>query len=347
MFTTLVAVALTVALQAPAPGPQAADTARAAFDTANAHYAKGENPEALAAYDEAVALDPSRPAYHLGRARTLARLRRFDEAFAAYGEARHLAPDDPEILRDRGHSYLNVRKFDLALADLTRAESLKKDDFGIYYHLALGYYLTGQFAKAADAYDGCLRTAISDDDRVACYAWQYPSLRRAGRDAEARAVLDRITPKLDVKENTAYLDRLLLFKGVRTEAEVAGDMGASPLDQSTVGYGVGLWHLLNGRIDRARTCFKQAASGDYWPAFGYIAAEVELARLHAEGKETLTTEDTEVLLLSVALSHSSDPEPWAASHIQRDPKKKRLRGPSRPFAPFVVTRVSRVRLDLE
>ena len=313
MFTTILAATLIFALQAPAQAPQAAEKARAAFETANAHYAKGENPEALAAYDEAITLDPSGSACHLGRARTLARLRRFDEAFAAYGEALRLAPDDAEILRDRGHSYLNVRRFDLALADLTKAESLKKDDFGIYYHLALGYYLTGRFAQAAAAYDGCLRTAASDDDRVACYAWQYPSLRRAGRDAEARAVLDRITPKLDVKENTAYLDRLLLFKGVRTEAEVAAEMGASPLDRSTVGYGVGLWHLLNGRTGQARTYFEQAASGDYWPAFGYIAAEVELGWLR--GGATEAAGPSFCLAVTQQTSHTvtlSRPEPFLA-----------------------------------
>jgi len=274
-----VLLVLAFALTIQAPAAQAAGEADQAYALAMAHFEKNENVEALAAFDRAIALDPERADALVGRGRTLARLRRYDEAFEAYGRAVRLDPADPMILRYRGHNYINVRKFDLALADLEKAEAMKKDDFGIYYHLALAYYLTGEFSKAADAYAGCLRTSTSDDDRVACYAWQYPSLVRAGREAEASALLDRITPGLDVSENEAYLDRLLLFKGVRTEDEVAAQMGTGALEQSTVGYGLGLWHLLNGRPEKAREYFEKASAGEYWPAFGYVAAEVELARM--------------------------------------------------------------------
>ena len=282
MFT-LVLMLSTLTLQAPAQAPF---VAKQAYDKATAHFEKNENPEALAEYDRAIELDPTRADYFVGRARTLARLRRYDEAFDAYGRAVGLDPADPMILRYRGHHYINVRKIDLALADLEKAEAMKEDDFGIYYHLALAYYLKGEFSKAADAYAGCLRTATSDDDRVACYAWQYPSLVRAGREAEAKALLDRIRPGLDVSENESYLDRLLLFKGVRTEEEVAVQMSTGPLEQSTVGYGLGLWHLLNGRPEKAREYFVKATSGDYWPAFGFVAAEVELARMKQAPEDT-------------------------------------------------------------
>lgn len=272
-------LALAFALTMQAPAAQAAGEADQAYALAMAHYEKNENLEALAAFDRAIALDSTRADAFVGRGRTLARLRRYDEAFEAYGRAVTLAPSDPMILRYRGHNYINVRKIDLALADLEKAEAMKKDDFGIYYHLALAYYLKGEFSKAADAYAGCLRTAASDDDRVACYAWRYPSLVRAGRDAEAKALLDRVTPGLDVSENESYLDRLLLFKGVRTEEEVAAQMSTGALEQSTVGYGLGLWHLLNGRTEKAREYFEKASSGEYWPAFGFVAAETELARM--------------------------------------------------------------------
>ena len=270
---------LALALTIHAPGAQAVEEARQAYAVAMAHFDKNENPEALAAFDRAIALDPTHADSFIGRGRTLARLRRYDEAFDAYGRAVGLDPADPMILRYRGHHYINVRKIDLALADLEKAEAMKKDDFGIYYHLALAYYLKGEFSKAADAYAGCVRVSTSDDDRVACYAWQSPSLVRAGRTAEAKAVLDRITPELAATENAAYLDRLLLFKGVRTEEDVAAQMSASPLNLSTVGYGLGLWHLLNDRPEKAREYFEKASTGDYWPAFGYVAAEVELSRL--------------------------------------------------------------------
>jgi tetratricopeptide (TPR) repeat protein len=273
---TLVVLLSTLLPQAPAQAP--AD-AKAAYEQAATHFARNENDQALAAYDLAIKLDPGMTDAYVGKGRTLARLRRYDEAFVAYGEALKLAPMDAMILRYRGHNYINVRKFDLALADLIKAEVMKKDEFGIYYHLALAYYLTGNYGRAAQAYDGCVRTSKTDGDRVSCWAWQYPALVRAGRKADADAILAKLTPGMDVGENTAYLDRLLLFKGVRTEDEVAATLGAAPLNQSTVGYGLGLWHLLNGRPDKARPYFEKAASSDTWQAFGYIAAEIELKRM--------------------------------------------------------------------
>ena len=303
---TLVVMLSTLVLQAPAP--QAAADAKQAYEKATAHFDKNENDQALAAYDLAITLDPSKPDAFVGKGRTLARLRRYDEAFAAYGEALKLAPDDAMILRYRGHNYINVRKLDLALADLTKAEALiearareaergkgvpaserarrgaggpadNQDDFGIYYHLALAYYLTGDYAKAAQAYDGCVRTSKTDGDRVSCWAWQYPSLVRAGRKADADVILAKLTPGMDVGENAAYLDRLLLFKGVRTEDEVAATLTAAPLNQSTAGYGLGLWHLLNGRPAKAKEYFEKATKSDTWQAFGYIAAEIELKKI--------------------------------------------------------------------
>jgi tetratricopeptide (TPR) repeat protein len=302
---TLVVMLSTLVLQAPA---QAAADAKLAYEKATAHFDKNENEQALAAYDLAIKLDPSKPGAFVGKGRTLARLRRYDEAFAAYGEALARAPNDAMILRYRGHNYINVRKLDLALADLTKAETLiearareaergkgvpaserarrgaggpadNQDEFGIYYHLALAYYLTGDYAKAAQAYDGCVRTSTTDGDRVSCWAWQYPALVRAGRKADADAILAKLTPGMDVGENAAYLDRLLLFKGVRTEGEVAATLSAAPLNQSTAGYGLGLWHLLNGRPEKARPYFEKATSSETWQAFGYIAAEMELRKM--------------------------------------------------------------------
>lgn len=275
VMAVLATVVLLQAAQAAAP----ASPAMKAFEEATALFQKQENEKALEAYDRAIALDATNPEFHIGRGRTLQRLRRFDEAFGAYGAALKLAPDHAMALRYRGHASINVRRLDEALADLTRAEALKKDEYNIYYHLALAHYLKGQFAEAAKWYEGCVRTSKTDDERIACTAWQYPALVRAKRDAEAKKVLDAVSPLLVVQDNQAYLDRLLLFKGVRTESELAATMEASPLQKSTVGYGIGLWHLLAGREDKAREYFQKAVSTDYWPAFGFVAAEVELQRM--------------------------------------------------------------------
>jgi tetratricopeptide (TPR) repeat protein len=266
------------------PAPPASEAAKV-YAEANELFAKaGNDPTAnqkvLAMYDRAIELDPAKADYYVGRGRTLARLRNYADAFSAYGAALKLEPDNPMILRYRGHNYINVKRLDDALADLTKAEAMKKDDNGIYYHLALAHYLKGNYAEAAKAYEGCVRTAApGDEGPVACRAWQYLALRRAGRDADAAKVLETVRPDMKVTEGAAYLDRLLLFKGVKTEEEVAKRMEESPLQVSTVGYGIGMWHLLNNRPDQAKAYFTKATSSDAWNAFGYVASEVELKRM--------------------------------------------------------------------
>ena len=48
---------------------------------------------------------------------------------------------------------------------------------------------------------------------------------------------------------------------------------------ATLGYGVGNWYMLNGQENKAREIFERVTNGPYWPAFGFIAAEADLARL--------------------------------------------------------------------
>jgi tetratricopeptide (TPR) repeat protein len=263
------------------PGSQAPASAEArkAFEEGNAAFAKQEYAGALAAFDRAIAIDPKDADFHHARCRTLATLQRHAEAVEGCSTALQLRPDHAPALVDRGHYYINLRKLDLALADLTRADAMMDDDYGLFYHLALAQYLNGDFAKAAETYDGCFRTAKTPDNRTACQAWQYVALRRAGRTAEAAKLLESFTPGED-QAPSGYIDRLLLFKGVKTEDEVAKAMEASPLQLPTVAYGVGVWHLLNGREQKAREYFDKAlAPPAQQTAFGAVASYFELQRL--------------------------------------------------------------------
>lgn len=254
-------------------------TAAEFYAAGNVHFEKRANEEALAAYDQAIALDARNADFHVARCRTLARLQRHAEAIPACSEALRLKPNDPVALRWRGHFHISRREFKQAIADLTAAEKRKQDDSNIYYHLGLAQYLTGDFEAAARAFQRCLDLAKNDDDVIAAVAWLYPSLERSGKQAEARRVLARIKPQMDVKENGTYHDRLLLFQGVKSETEVAEGMKKDALARPTAGYGIGLWHLLNGRHPEARKYFELASTSEYPTAFGHIAAEAELKSL--------------------------------------------------------------------
>jgi tetratricopeptide (TPR) repeat protein len=254
--------------------------ARAAFQQANALFEKTENDKALAAYEKAIALDPKQPEYHVGRCRTLARLMRHKDAIDSCTDALKLDPNDGPALLERGHFLINVRQADKALPDLLQARKAGADAYGVAYHLSLAYYVTGDFKRAAEEYEQCVPNAKTDDNRVGCMAWQYLALLRAGRKADADKILDRIAPDSKIQSSVAYLDRLLLFKGVKTEDEVAQVMQKDNLQLPTVAYGIGVWHLVNGRQARAREYFEKAtAPPAQQSGFGSVASYYELQRM--------------------------------------------------------------------
>ncbi len=56
-----------------------------------------------------------------------------------------------------------------------------------------------------------------------------------------------------------------------------------PLANATVGYGIGKRHAPEGRGEDAERAWQTVLSGSQWAAFGYIAAEAEIARKAPDG----------------------------------------------------------------
>ncbi len=235
-------------------------------------------------------------------ARRLGYLGRLREAIDVYGRGIALYPDNPWLYRHRGHRYISVRELDNAIKDLERAARLvqgKPDEVepdgqpnarntpigtlhsNIDYHLALAYYLKGDFERALPIYQREIAQAKNDDRRVSTLHWQYMALRRLGRDQEAAQVLAPVKREMDVIENQAYHRLVLLYKGLLPQDSVlpATASGEMSVTDATAAYGVGNWHLYNGRRAEAEQIFRRILAGGQWGAFGYIAAEVEIARL--------------------------------------------------------------------
>lgn len=232
--------------------------------------------------------------------RRLGYLWRYQDAIAMFSKGIAAHPNNPKLYRHRGHRYITVRQFDRAIADFDRAVALIKGTpdeiepdgapnpsgkprstlhFNIWYHLGLAHYLEGDFQKAADAYVECMKVSTNDDSIAATSDWQWMTLMRLNRKAEAAKVLDRITPKMDILENGSYHRRLLMYKGLATPDSLLDPGKADALTIATQGYGVGNWYLVTGNRARAREIFEQVVAGTSWSAFGYIAAEADLQRL--------------------------------------------------------------------
>ncbi len=253
--------------------------------------------EAQAAYDNAP--DNADSIIWLGR--RLAYLGRIRQAIDVYSRGIALHPDNPWLYRHRGHRYITVRDFDRAIADFDRATLLtegKPDEVepdgqpnpqnipigtlhsNIDYHLALAHYLKGDFERAIPVYRRELANARNDDRRVSIAHWYYMALRRLGWTPEADRVLAQFGEPVNVIENETYHRLLLLYRGeLPADSVLAVDSsGEMSVTDATAAYGIGNWHLYNGRIAGAERIFERIVAGGQWGAFGYIAAESELAR---------------------------------------------------------------------
>jgi tetratricopeptide (TPR) repeat protein len=231
--------------------------------------------------------------------RRVAYLGRYRDAIGIFSEGIRKHPNDPRMYRHRGHRWITVREFDRAVQDLQQAAHLlqrRPDEvepdgipnarnvplstlhFNVWYHLGLAHYLRGEFNQALYGFRNALAVSRNDDSRVAASDWTYMTLRRLGREQEAAAVLEPIRRGMDIVENDSYYRRLLMYKGLLPPDSLLSTTGdATTL--ATQGYGVGNWHLYNGRVDEAEEIFWRVTSAEDWAPFGYIAAEADLRRM--------------------------------------------------------------------
>lgn len=210
------------------------------------------------------------------------------------------------LCRHRGHRYITTRNFTKARDDLTHALVLSQAQadgweedgapnsynlplytkrFNIVYHAGLAHYLQGNFRSALEVY-ASTPDKIDDESTMAVTHWRYMALRRVGDEAAANQSLTPIHAGMRALDGDAYLNLTLMYKGELKPEDVLGK-NPSPLNLATVGYGVGNWHWYNGRRDEAVKIWQQVVNTSYWSAFGFIAAEAELHRLHGKNEAEL------------------------------------------------------------
>jgi len=263
--------------------------------------------------------NPDDPDTWIWVGRYQAYLGRYEAAIETFSQGSQRFPQDARFLRHRGHRWITLRRFDKATEDLEAAVALiagtedqvEPDGFpnaagiptstlhtNIWYHLGLARFLQGDFHQASEAYRQCLQAATTDDMRVATLDWQYMTLCRLQRTAEAEALIADIDPELKILENHAYHRRILLYRGLLQPADLlpssieshsdsiaetdetkADNDSRRSVELATNGFGVGHWYLLQGDQEKAREIFTAIVQHTQPAAFGHIAAEVELERM--------------------------------------------------------------------
>lgn len=231
----------------------------------------------IARADSALAMDPRNVERIIALGVAQSGARQFREAIRTFARGIAIDPNNAMLYRWRGHRYLSLREFDKARADLTRGFQLDSTNYGVLYHLGIVRYATGDFSGAADAFARAQRLAPEAGELAGSTDWLWMSLSRAGRAAEARAMLDRRPDSLTTAN--AYARRLRLYRGELPPDSVIASADTADVQASTLNYGLGNWYLLRGDTAQARSYFERSIKAGGWPAFGFIISEVELRRL--------------------------------------------------------------------
>ncbi len=221
----------------------------------------------------------------------------FRGAIEIYSEGIEKFPDDDRMYRHRGHRYITIREFDRAIKDLEQAAKLiegKENEMepdgqpnaqnipvssrhgNIWYHLGLAYYLKHDWENALRAYQEGFNAGRNDDNRVSTTHWLYMIKRRMGDEEGAASFLDVISANMNVIENYSYQKLCLFYKGEISEQQLIGEEEDTPSGAATA-YGLANWYYYNGNRDKAKEHLEALVATDSWAAFGFIAAEADLA----------------------------------------------------------------------
>ncbi len=157
---------MTVSLQQPyqqvtvSYRPFAAAEPTAAPESAETHYSRagalqGQKrfPEALSAFDKAIALKPDYAEAHNGRGIVFANLSRPAEAIAGFDRAIALKPDYAEAHNNRGLVLQEIGRLDDALASFDKALALQPDNARLHSNRGTTLHEAGRLDEALASYD--------------------------------------------------------------------------------------------------------------------------------------------------------------------------------------------------
>ena len=205
--------------------------------------------------------------------------RQFREAIATFTRGLAIAPNEPMLYRWRGHRYLSVREFDKAMADLTRGYKLDSTNYGILYHLGVLRFLKGDFNGAAATFAKAQPRAPDGGELAGSTDWLWMSLSRAGRAAEAKAMLARRPDTLPTTPGYAYVSRLKMYRGELSPETLFSPSDTADVQVATLSFGLGNWYMVHGDTAKAKAAFERSIKSGGWPGFGFMVSEAELRRL--------------------------------------------------------------------
>lgn len=184
--------------------------------------------DAVAAYTEAIKLQPkSDLAYH-NRGYALAKLGRYEEALADCNRAIELDPKDDSAYNNRGYALDELARHKEALADYCKAIELNSNDSIYYYNRGCTLNELGRYKEALGDFDKSIE--LKPDDATP-YRQRGNAKIALGQDKEALVDFNRAI-ELDPKYKEAYRDRASLYRKLgKTKLAEADDAKADEIEK--------------------------------------------------------------------------------------------------------------------
>ncbi len=158
----------------------------------NDHYNAGRYEEALAAYEQAIRLDPNYAFAHWGKGNVLRDLKRYEEALAACDRAILLGANHASVYYNKGNALSYLKRYDEALAAYEHALRLDPNN-------ALAYNNKGNTLRNLKRYDEALaayeRAIQLDPNNALAYNNKGNALHDLIPTCAFRYYCDRLTGK--------------------------------------------------------------------------------------------------------------------------------------------------------
>ncbi len=246
---------------------------------AGVEYRSQKDTGTVARAQKALAANPNDVNLIIALGTAQAGIRDMRGAIQTFTRGLDVVPNNALLYRWRGHRHLSLRELDLALDDFSKGLKIDSTVYGIWYHLGIVKFVRGDFNGAADAFKRAQPRAPDAGELAGSTDWLWMSLSRAGKGAEAKAMLARRPDSLKTDPEYGYTKRLRMYRGEVTPEKLITKTDTADVQAATLNFGLGNWYLIKGDTAKAKAAFEKSTASGGWPGFGFIVSEAELKRL--------------------------------------------------------------------
>jgi lipoprotein NlpI len=252
-------------------------TVRGYSNRGNAYYAKGDNDNAIADYNQAIQLNPKDAAAFNNRGSAYFAKGNSDHAIADYSQAIQINPRDVGAYNNRGNAYYAKGDHERAIADYSQAIQIDPRNSRAYLSRGLANLYLGALPKTLN--DLNQASALDPDDGYVAL-W----LDIANKRGRSVSRLAKATSASDLTKWPGPIIRFYLGKMTAAELQAATEAPNSATKKAQVceaNFYSGEVALQQRKRDQAIQLFRLAAADCPKSFLEYSSANAELLALHA------------------------------------------------------------------